>query len=167
MLWKSMGHIFIAQAVMVFAYIIWPKLQPLLLRLADWIRRKYGDDENIAYGGDKEEAGAFQGKWRAYEEQAYRKRSEQARFRQRTYRQTSPPPPPAEPLTPRHAHMSLLGLQKGASRSQIKKAYRKLAKTYHPDRFASKRHSDAERAEASAKMREVNEAYDWLQENPL
>ncbi len=45
-----------------------------------------------------------------------------------------------------------LGLDRNASREQVKEAYRKLAFQYHPDR-------NPEDAEAAQKMKELNEAY--------
>ena len=49
----------------------------------------------------------------------------------------------------------VLGLQKGASDDEIKKAYRKLAKKYHPDLNPGDK-------EAEQKMKEVNGAYEVL-----
>ena len=49
----------------------------------------------------------------------------------------------------------VLGLQKGASDDEIKKAYRKLAKKYHPDLHPGDK-------EAEKKMKEVNGAYEVL-----
>ena len=48
----------------------------------------------------------------------------------------------------------VLGLQKGASAEEIKKAYRKLALQWHPDRNKS--------ADAEDKFKEINEAYEIL-----
>ncbi len=49
----------------------------------------------------------------------------------------------------------VLGLQKGASDEEIKKAYRKLAKKYHPDLNPGDK-------DAEQKMKEVNGAYEVL-----
>lgn len=51
-------------------------------------------------------------------------------------------------------YYEVLGLQKGASQEEIKKAYRGLAKKYHPD--------VNKEAGAEEKFKEINEAYDTL-----
>jgi molecular chaperone DnaJ len=52
---------------------------------------------------------------------------------------------------------SVLGVDRGASDDEIKKAYRKLAMTYHPDRNAGAK-------EAEEKFKEITEAYDVLRD---
>lgn len=52
-------------------------------------------------------------------------------------------------------YYEVLGLQKGATDDEIKKAYRKLAKQYHPD-------LNPDNPEAEAKFKEINEANDVL-----
>ena len=52
-------------------------------------------------------------------------------------------------------YYEVLGVSKGASEDEIKKAYRKLAKKYHPDL------NPGDKA-AEAKFKEVNEAYSVL-----
>jgi molecular chaperone DnaJ len=51
---------------------------------------------------------------------------------------------------------SLLGVQRDASDNDIKKAYRKLAMEFHPDRNAA--------PEAEAKFKEITEAYEILRD---
>ncbi len=52
----------------------------------------------------------------------------------------------------------VLGISPSASDAEVKKAYRELAKKYHPDKYA-----DSPLAElASEKMKEVNEAYEKI-----
>ncbi len=52
----------------------------------------------------------------------------------------------------------VLGVKEGASREDIKKAYRELAKKYHPDQFGANPLKDL----AEEKMIEINEAYEYL-----
>ena len=52
-------------------------------------------------------------------------------------------------------YYKVLGVPKDASADQIKKAYRKLAKQFHPD-------ANADNASAEAKFKEVGEAYEVL-----
>ena len=52
-------------------------------------------------------------------------------------------------------YYEVLGLDKSADEASIKKAYRSLAKKYHPDMNPGDK-------EAEAKFKEVNEAYDVL-----
>src|SRR5690349_23970530 len=52
---------------------------------------------------------------------------------------------------------STLGVERGASDDDIKKAYRKLAMQYHPDRNGGAK-------EAEEKFKEVTEAYDVLRD---
>lgn len=53
----------------------------------------------------------------------------------------------------------VLGVPETASDEEIKKAYRKLAKKYHPDNYTDNPLKDV----ASEKMKEINEAYDTIQ----
>ena len=52
-------------------------------------------------------------------------------------------------------YYEVLGIQKGASEDEIKKAYRKMAKQYHPD-------LNPNDPTAAAKMNDVNVAYDQI-----
>ena len=53
-------------------------------------------------------------------------------------------------------YYEILGVDKNASEEEIKKAFRKLAKKYHPDA------NPDNKKEAEAKFKEVNEAYETL-----
>ena len=53
-------------------------------------------------------------------------------------------------------YYEVLGVSRDASEDEIKKAYRKLAKKYHPDANPNNKE------EAEAKFKEVNEAYETL-----
>ena len=55
-------------------------------------------------------------------------------------------------------YYEVLGLQKGASEDEIKKAFRQMAKKYHPDL-----HPDDK--EAEARFKEINEAYEVLSDS--
>ena len=57
-------------------------------------------------------------------------------------------------------HYATLGLAKGASAEEIKKAYRTLSMQYHPDKVAHL--GDEFRAVAEEKMKEINAAYDYF-----
>lgn len=52
----------------------------------------------------------------------------------------------------------VLGVSPGATDEQIKDAYRKLAKKYHPDQYADSPLKEL----ADEKMKEINEAYDTI-----
>ena len=52
----------------------------------------------------------------------------------------------------------VLGILRDASDDEIKRAYRELAKRYHPDNFSD----DSMKKLAEEKMKEINEAYDTL-----
>ena len=54
---------------------------------------------------------------------------------------------------------SVLGVSQNASDQEIKKAYRELARKYHPDNYVNNPLADL----AEEKMKEVNEAYEAIQ----
>jgi WD40 repeat protein len=58
-------------------------------------------------------------------------------------------------------YYEILGLQPGVSEAEVKQAYRKLAKQWHPDRFAS---DPQLKKQAEEKFKLINEAYEQLRE---
>lgn len=57
-------------------------------------------------------------------------------------------------------YYKVLGVDKGATDDQLKQAYRKAAKQYHPDKFSNSK--DSEKKDAESKFKEVNQAYSVL-----
>ena len=61
-------------------------------------------------------------------------------------------PKEVEQVEKKRDYYEVLGVSKDADSSAIKKAYRKLAKKYHPD-------TNAGNAEAEKRFKEISEAY--------
>jgi COMPASS component SWD3 len=57
----------------------------------------------------------------------------------------------------------ILGLQPGASKQQIKAAYRRLAKRWHPDQFGQ---DHPQRQQAEETLKRINDAYQTLKDIP-
>lgn len=67
-----------------------------------------------------------------------------------------------QPLTVKEQHLAMLGLRANASRQEIRKAWRKLAAKYHPDKLAGRKLPPDELEKAEEMMKKINAAYDWL-----
>ena len=61
-------------------------------------------------------------------------------------------------------HYAVLGLETNADMNTVKKAYRKLVSEYHPDKVVSKGLPDDFIKFAEEKFREINEAYETIQQ---
>src|SRR5438067_11805506 len=59
--------------------------------------------------------------------------------------------------TSQRDYYNILGVSRTATQDEIKKAYRKLARQYHPDL-----HSGARKTEMETKFKELNEAHEVL-----
>ncbi|PLX71904.1 MAG: molecular chaperone DjlA [Desulfuromonas sp.] len=62
-------------------------------------------------------------------------------------------------------HYAVLGLDEGADKVEVKKAYRRLVNEYHPDKVIAKGLPEDFVRFAEGKFREVNEAYEAIQKN--
>lgn len=60
-------------------------------------------------------------------------------------------------------YYAILGVEKGASKEEIKKAYFKKVKEHHPDHFATA--SEEEKKYHEETLKQINEAYDKIEKN--
>ncbi len=154
MFWRSQSHLFVLQGLLIFKYILWPIIETIISVVSEFISQRASPD-NPDTQGESAEQTAFRGKWRDYERarETYRDARHQERARPR-------------PKTKREKYLQVLGLTGTPDSVMIRRGYRQLVKKYHPDKYAADAHTDEERKLASIKMRQINEAYDWLEENP-
>ena len=82
-------------------------------------------------------------------------RQEERRSNYSRQQRTSPPPPDRTTRA-----LSILGLNPGATRIEVRHAYRRMAQLHHPDRFYSE--SEQQVALASARFQRIKNAYDYL-----
>jgi len=57
-----------------------------------------------------------------------------------------------------------LGIKEGVSDAEVKKAYRKLVRQYHPDKLVSRGLPDEMMKKAKSRVREINGAYDQIKQ---
>lgn len=113
----------------------------------------------------------FRGRWRdtiiephiASTAQAQTQHASSGPDAQAQSRKTAQKTPSQSPLSAdARAHLSTLGLRHFPDPAGLRRHYRELAKTWHPDRFVSDTYSAAERADAAQHMSDINLAYTWL-----
>lgn len=99
----------------------------------------------------REQSEREQWRYREQHQQGQRQQEQQQRNRQQ---RASPP----QDRTTRA--LSVLGLTPGATRVEVRHAYRRMAQLHHPDRFFSE--SEHQVALASARFQRIKNAYDYL-----
>lgn len=136
------------QLAVAFYVLVWPALRRGFERLGHRFARLVDDPEPVA-----EQTYSYRGRWRDAGDQRAKQSSR------------SQAPPRRTVNAEKARHLATLGLGAGADQGDVKSAYRKLAKRYHPDRQQSTTQTQAQRDQAQARMQQLNEAYDWLQAN--
>lgn len=155
-IWKTVGPILLLQIAVAAVYLLWPVLRDgsaTLARLLGPLFPVEPDWDDVPEAPKQ----PFRGKWRDAE---YAR--SKAAYGQREERFEKPQSPNPSIPSQRETYLAELGLSADAGTASIKRAYRKGAKTYHPDKFVSAKHSQADREQASEKMLKINETYDWL-----
>lgn len=106
----------------------------------------------------------------SHQQQSHQQQSHQQQSHHRQERQhsnheqrTSGSSEQAPPTDRTLRALRILGLEANASRGEIKKAYRRLAQTHHPDRFFSLGESDV--ASASLRFQKIKKAYEYLMQD--
>ncbi|MEM9841491.1 MAG: J domain-containing protein [Pseudomonadota bacterium] len=164
MSWLSnpLAPIVLLQAALVAYVIVWPVFKRVFTALQFALIRATTQSVPDVEPGAKR---PYRGAWRDAAAQAAGAPRQSADWGARAdaHARTSKPPFAADPR--RKQFLQDLGLQDPAHLIEIKTAYREMAKTYHPDRFASALHTPADRAAAAEKMQKLNRAYDWLRAN--
>lgn len=95
----------------------------------------------------------------SYRESSYRQSHQRSERESDSYRADDRSPPSDRTLRA----LTILGLDADASRGDIKKAYRRMAQTHHPDRFFARGETDI--AAASQRFQTIKNAYEYLMQD--
>ena len=158
--WNAVTHVILLQVALAFYVLIWPLLKSFAACAAREFARRYPSDT----AAETASAGAkrpHRGKWRdtQYQRGERANKAERQEYRHRRTQAAS------GTIALKSKHHRELGLSEPVPHLHIKKAYRQMARDFHPDKFVSEQYSDDKRAAAARQMREVNAAYDWLRSN--
>ncbi|MEM6555713.1 MAG: J domain-containing protein [Pseudomonadota bacterium] len=158
--WNAVTHVILLQVALAFYVLIWPLLKSFAAWASREFARRYPSDtaaETVSAGAKR----PYRGKWRdtQYQRGERASKAEWQEYRKRRSQAAN------GTMALKSKHLRVLGLSEPVHLLDIKKAYRQMARDFHPDKFVSEQHSDDKRAAAAARMREVNAAYDWLRSN--
>ncbi|WP_336268631.1 MULTISPECIES: J domain-containing protein [Halomonadaceae] len=104
----------------------------------------------------REQAEREQQRSRQQDSQQQRSSYQEERRNNHSRQQRASPPPPDRTTRA----LSILGLNPGATRIEVRHAYRRMAQLHHPDRYYSE--SEQQVALASARFQRIKNAYDYL-----
>jgi DnaJ-domain-containing protein 1 len=121
------------------------------------MRRRDGErPEEEVFGRFADRFGATARKGKP-DERREQRREDNLEDPQRKRPQNTPPP---TPVAPPSLALEVLGLGAGASPVEIAAAYKRMARTYHPDKVANE--PLEVREESERRMKEINAAYSLL-----
>jgi len=156
--WQAIAHIILLQVIVAFYYLLAPHINKSLFAMCRAVQRwrlnadepdSEPDASDRHYGWrdpqSEKTRGYDKAKWAGYQKQ----QAEQG----------------LKSTSPRSKHLAVLGLREPVHLIEVKSAYRRLAKQYHPDRYAAAHYSATVKETAAQKMRDVNDAYEWLRNN--
>jgi DnaJ like chaperone protein len=90
---------------------------------------------------------------------SHKQRAQRREYEKKYQSNSSPQRPPSR--SEKQLALEILGVSEFASMEEIKKVYRKLAKTHHPDRFATS--SPEQQKIAEERFKEIQKAYEILE----
>lgn len=152
MVWRSLRHVFLAQAVFIWIYIVWPFLRDFSQASFRFIGRYFSDQTRRAEEAAMANAEALEAtNWQRFQDQLYRSADERWEARSGWM-----------PHTERERHLYTLHLKADAPDWAIRNAYKRLVKRFSPGRYDYSVNTNEQRAAAAERLAEVVEAYDWL-----
>ncbi|MBZ5488202.1 DnaJ domain-containing protein [Halomonas aquamarina] len=136
-------------------------------RQAEAARQQARQEQQRAEQARQRQQEADQAREQAEREKARQREQQHERERSRRHRQSHQEkkhnheqPYRATPPDRTTRALAVLGLMPGASKLEVRKAYRRMAQMHHPDRFYTE--SEHRIALASARFQRIKSAYDYL-----
>ncbi len=131
-------------------------------REAEAARQRDREAQEKAEASQRQREEAERARAQAEREKAHhRQQRERSRHQERgSHRQSSQQGTSSTPPDRTTRALAVLGLMPGASKLEVRKAYRRMAQLHHPDRFYTE--SEHRIALASARFQRIKSAYDYL-----
>lgn len=126
--------------------------------------RKYAKRNKKTYTA--EEIDAFNDHFRTHKTGSNTSYEQYSQHRRSQARSNTHAPPHQDYRSDKDRMLDILEVaDKNASAKDLKSAYRTLARKHHPDILASNGLSEEKLKAAEQRMQEINQAYDWLEDN--